>query len=582
MSTVFQSCPGCDSLILSDTNECPQCGHVLNQKQAPVAAESSPADRRKYQEMFDTCPKCGEQVRAGLVRCWSCNAFMRADVEAKYKELTERPQQIIFSDIPADQRTEYIPSRSGQVFGGYGRDVYDAEDDDSDFTLTEELQSPISFNAPPTPPPTAQLSEVPDGPDAPKSTTPEGKTGAAAPQKPAAQTSGTANASAEAQPAKKTDEGAKASSPGDAAQKSPQDVSVDELLGIAVKDQAETRRRQREKIEESRRRRILMPCSCGAWMRVSEDQAGRIVRCRKCKKPFIVPEMRKKEKASKEESQAGPKVNVTWLENVRLHVITPTEVVLKPGSLEKTFVEVDAAFHESGLHLIQYAAPAKKSLFGKGGDGPPAVEQQKQEIRDHIQKTGAISNLPYGTLLSVTPDVSSKIRLIQPVAEAHDSMFAGVPVFGEGQIVLYLPVAAEENKQSFVSLSLSVYRTFAAELQKCLGVAIPAKENGVPDVEEHDTLTCHLSEVKIPAAKNIVYYKNDPGFDVELSGYVCGTCGIAITEEARARKKLGGGSAKGLPKAKCPKCTNKFGDQQVFKVTAKKSAESDEGEAETA
>ncbi len=65
---------------------------------------------------------------------------------------------------------------------------------------------------------------------------------------------------------------------------------------------------------------------------------------------------------------------------------------------------------------------------------------------------------------------------------------------------------------------------------------------------------------------------------MELSGHICTTCGIADTEEPRAKKKLGGAAGKGIAKAKCPKCSNKFGDQKAFILT--KTPESEESEQE--
>ena len=76
-------------------------------------------------------------MRAGLVRCWSCNGFMRDDVAKKYQDLTENPQPIIFSE---GGNEGYIPARHGQSFGGYARKVYDAEYDDSEFTLDDGFE----------------------------------------------------------------------------------------------------------------------------------------------------------------------------------------------------------------------------------------------------------------------------------------------------------------------------------------------------------------------------------------------------------------------------------------------------------
>ena len=54
-------------------------------------------------------------VRAGLVRCWNCNGFMKQEIAARYADLTTNPQKIIYSTIPLEERTDYLPARSGQV-----------------------------------------------------------------------------------------------------------------------------------------------------------------------------------------------------------------------------------------------------------------------------------------------------------------------------------------------------------------------------------------------------------------------------------------------------------------------------------
>ncbi|MDG2128473.1 MAG: hypothetical protein P8K08_10815 [Fuerstiella sp.] len=571
MSTSFQSCPGCEAFILSDTKECPQCGREIDVKPAVTKETEDAVGDRKFREMFDPCPKCNEMVRYGLVRCWNCNAFMRADVEAKYNEMKAKPQAIIFSDIPADQRTEMLPSRNASDDSG-GRKMFDAEEEDeAEFTLNHlpaggdsgaEFASPASASA------TA----------APQASAPaEKKESQKAPKAPAAAESGAAAAStptdSDSAPESGTDKSAAKESED---QTSSGDINADELLGIAMQDEKDVKRRQRNKVKESHRKRILLPCSCGAWIRVREDQGGRTLRCRQCKNPFIVPEIKKKEKSPQEaRGTETQQITVGWIEDLQLHVITPTDVVLKPGSLEKTVENVDGGFHESGLHLVKYAAPAKKSMFGKAANGPPALEQQRLQIREHIQKTGAIADLPFGELQTITAEQTNRIRLIQPVSEAHESMFAGVPVFGDGRIAVYVPLELPENRQAFISMPLSVHRRFSEQVSNLFGLKIPAEDNGVPATEETDTLFCFLSEVKIEAVRNLDYYENDPGFAVELSGYICEACGAAITESSRKNKKLGGAAGKGLAKAKCPKCSNKFGNQKAYQVTRKTDSTED-------
>lgn len=557
MSTSFQTCPGCDSFILSDTFECPECGHVFDDTRAKAAAAVE--QDMKNQSMYDTCRKCGESVRSGLVRCWNCNSFMRKDVEARYQQMQASPQHIIFSDIPKDQRTELLEKRSHGT--GYISRALDAQDD-SEFEFT--------------------LRDVSDDGDFELNTgdgaTPSAAPSDVAPAKPAASQNAaqatpdsadsTADEAADAQAAESAKQAAAEE------KKAQEDLGVDDLVGIALQDQREDLRRKKQKVEEARSRRILLPCTrCGAWIRVNEDQSGHTLRCRQCKFPFVVPLLKKQKKGGpKGQQAAAPQIKVTWVNDVQLHVVLPTDVVLKPGSLQKTSEPVDAAFHESGLYLQKFAPPAKKSLFGKA-DGPPETEEQRQQVRDHIAKTGAIADLPFGELHKVAAENVGKVRLIQPVAEAHESMFAGVPVFGEGRIAVYLPLELPEQKQAFLSFTLTEYRRFSAPLQEMFGLALKAEHNGVPAAEVHDTLKCHLSEMPIQSLKDLVYYENDPGYELDVAGYICSTCGIAITEESRARKKLGGSSAKGIGKAKCPACSNKFGDRKAMKIVKSPSDE---------
>lgn len=534
MTTVFQSCPGCESFILSDTYECPECGYILDEERAQVSETQTQASVEGA-EIYDICTECGESVRTGLVRCWNCNAFMREDVAQRYAEMTAQPQAIIFSDIPIEQRTEMMPARGD---GG----VFDADDDDDGGFSLQENEFELSAGA------IAPAAEVPAQ--------------AAKPQAPAAEQPADTGQSDEQKLQKKAAE--------------PAEEQEDDLFKIAVADERETRKRKRQKLQDARRQKILLPCTCGAWIRVHTDQAGRVVKCRKCKTPVVVPELKQKKKGRKKES--APQIRISWLDDVRLHEVQPTDVVLKPGSLEKSFGVADLVFHESGLYVIRYAAPAKKSLFSRGGDGPPAVEEQRKLAAQHIKKSGAITSIPHGDLQPIPADQIEKLLLVQPVREASASMFAGVDVFGEGQIGVHLPVEGTDGEQRFLSFPISGYRKFDQLLQRQFERSLDAESNGVPKEEKYDTYKCHFSEMPVKGVRDVVYYQNDPAFELELAGHVCTTCNAAVTEEARAKKKLGGGAGKGLAKAKCPKCSNKFGDKKAWNIAKAPDAHIEEEE----
>jgi DNA-directed RNA polymerase subunit M/transcription elongation factor TFIIS len=575
MSNSIRTCPGCDSLILSDTYECPECGHVFDSGKADVSKEGAKKEQRKHTELHDPCPTCGEMVRSGLVRCWKCNSFMRKDVAEKYKSLTSNPQPIIFSDIPADQRTEFIPPRTENRTGGYGRHVFDAEDDSEnavEFTLkgaspeapaaaakSSGKDTDFELNVPTEGKPAAEART--DGPDQPKTET----AGESKPETAAADAGDGKSSAADSKPA------------------SPGDIGIDDLVGIAMKEQRETRQRRRDRLADAKRKRVLIPCACGAWVRVHEDQSGRVVRCRQCKRPMTVPEIRKKDKAAEAtEKQVVASIDVDWIEGIHLHVVKPTDLVLKPGSLEKSFDEVDLGFAESGVHLVKLAAAAKKKgLFGGGKKSADAERaEMRQQVRDHVAKTGGFADLPAGEVKSIDREKVDSIRIVQPVAQAHESMFAGVPVFGEGRIAVYLPLDPGDDLQAFCSFPLSEFRKVAAQLKKSYSVELPAAENGIPVTEEAESLSCFYTQTRVEALKNLVFYENDPGFELELSGHRCAACGIAVTEEARAKNKLGGANGKSLAKAKCPKCSSKFGSDPLYKLVSKPKTEDAASESE--
>lgn len=551
MSEHFLTCPGCQSLILSDTAVCPECGHTFRADAAPVPQE---ANIEHGATMHQECPKCGDQVPAGLVRCWTCNAFMREDVAERYKSLVDNPQKIIFSDVPPSDRTETIPPRATR--GGYAR-VLDVDEED-EFTLQGEEAGPDEFElGAPAPAPAAAAP------------TPEAEAKAAEPtdDQQASTPGDTApSPSADSAPdANKSDSEDKPAEPGE--------VSDDDLLNIAITQEKEAGVRRRQRRAAMQRKRILIPCpSCGVWLRVREEQAGRSVRCRSCQTAVPVPAIKKKEKKAVEEK--APELQLEWVEDIHVHVVVPTDITLKPGSLKDNYQVADATVLEDALHLVVMGdPPKKKSLFSRGD----AVDlpQKRSENREQIKSTRQFTDLPHGECHSVTDASLKAIRLVQPVRQAHESMFAGVPVFGEGRIVVYLPVKLEEDRQLYCSMPLTLWRRFTRQLQT-VGIALPASENGVPDREIHVAPQCHYTQAKVESIREREYYENDPEYELELSGYRCGSCGIAVSESARAKNKLGGAAGKGIAKAKCPGCSSKFGNEPLYRISKAPAAPEEE------
>ncbi len=545
-------------MILSDTDECPQCGHTFYQRRGTDAQPTSPQVRRGTTEVRVGCPHCGEMVRAGLVRCWNCNGFMKEEIAARYADLTTNPQKIIYSMIPLEERTDYLPAR-----------VATASDDSDGFTLADDVladSAPGGGFALPAATTNAPVADLSSSPDRPQSTTPRGKGVIADALEAEASLADKAAASGDksATAAEKAAEGASAKSGGG---------GTDDLFSIAMQEQRDDRRRRSERLAERAKRQMLLPCKCGAWVRVTDDMAGKVVRCRQCRQPVQVPEIRRRVTEKKEESTA-PKLDVTWVNDVWFHVLTPTSVVLKPGSAAAQHTEADIAITDTGVHIIAFESgeKKKKSLLGFGSsDRKQDRTAHRKQVRDEIAAKGSLSGLTGCDVRSISVDDVRSLKLVQPIVKVQESMFAGVPIFGEGRIAVFLPIAREQGQQAYCSCTISGWRLLAARLKELFSLELPTAENGVPEAEKSDTYSCFVNQSKVESIRNLVYYQQDPGFELELSGFRCTACGAVVSEEGRKKNKLGGANGSGIAKAKCPKCSGKMGEDKLFRL--KKSPE---------
>lgn len=563
MSTVIRSCPGCKSLILSDTDQCPECGHVFHERKKSATSTTVEGSSLRSATLLDPCPHCGEMVRTGLVRCWSCNGFMREDIAARYRKMTANPQQIIYSTIPAHQRTDYLPARDADNKNAVLK-AYDSEG----FVLSGSSDSPNSkpahedgfelgsgttkskpalqpaASAPKTDSTRATMQV--DGPDKPKETTPGGAAANEAP----APADGTGTPATEAP--SKTGRGTKG--------------GEDDLLSIAMQDEREVKKRRSDKLAERKQKQMLVPCACGAWIRVHESQAGKTVRCRKCKQPVVVPQIRRKAEKKKAEKSAAASIDVTWIEGVRFVRLAPTSIVLKPGSVADKFIEADLAITDSQIVVVAFSGGDKKKrgLLSKA----PKVDraEQRKQLREQISKSGNFTGLTDVEVHTIAASHIPEIRLVQPILKASESMFAGVPVFGDGRIAVFLPISLDNSEQAYCSQTLTAFRTLSDLLKKKFNVELPAAENGVPASEKVDNLSCFINQSRVESLRDVIYYEQDPAFELELSGFRCKACTAVISEEGRLKNKLGGANGKAIAKAKCPKCSGKMGEERLYRI----------------
>lgn len=564
MSVSIRSCPGCDSLILADTFQCPDCGHVFDEEKASALAD---AGGLATAEMEEPCPDCGHSVRAGLVRCPECSRFMRDDIAKKYDDLQAKPQKIIYSD-PVD-REDYLPPRtSGAPHPGVVMDAADSEDGfelgTGAETIPDSSDSEDGFHLGagasnmPGAPVSSDSSESTDAATADALTVDDPRNTSGG------ETSAEATVSEEPKDATKSAEDSAAASGTPA----PTNLDVDELLNIAKQDERDTSRRRSQRRRKDKANRVLIPCSCGAWMRVREHQMGKSVRCRKCGRMLPVPQLLKKKTG---EAEKKKDVKLPWMKDVDYVTVDPGNLRLKAGSVSSNAVPVDVILSDDGIAICTLISKGKAGLFGsKGKDS--AADEKRAGIEAFLQNGGSISGAPSEKTVFVPADKISELLVAQPVKQAHESMFAGVPVFGEGRIAIRIPSSGKGTDQEFLSMGLTDFRFFAGQIERLFGVKDFGMDQGVPQDDKRSAFKCHYTGLILNALTDTEYLATDRHVEMQLIGRKCGACDIAVSEETRKKQKIGGASGRGLSRAKCPKCNGKFGNNSLFSFELKDSA----------
>lgn len=571
MTVSIVTCPGCHALVLSDTAQCPTCRHVFDAERAAHAAEPMRPTGSEHEE---PCPNCGDMVRKGLVRCFNCGHFMRKEIARLYKQMQATESPVIYS--PMDEPEP----------GSAAAAETEVATSDDDFELAPEFSLvPAAAAAPPAaadePAETYSLAEPAPSPAEPQPAAAESPAPSESPAEP------------DAAPKPRRPEAAEAAG-GEAHSVA---TAGDALLNIAMQEeQEETERRKNPR----RRRRaagpitgdsVLVHCTCGARIRVSERHRGLLGHCPKCKTPFIVPpksayEAQAKAIAESGQTDATPADAVqetgpfrTWLEDVAVHTVNPTKLRIKPGSLKGDFQAMDLGFSPEGLLLVTLT---KKSagLFGVGGSDK-TKEPTRQTVREHLRVGGKPEDTPAPAKRYFEAETLKTVAVVQPMPYIHESMFGGVPVFGEGRIAVRLPKTDQTTPELlFASFELSGFRAFAAAMQEFYGMSNLGAEQGVPLDDELTEAACHYSDEKLRILDKVEFYQADPKYKVKLIGRRCQGCGLVVSEDSRKKEKIGGANGKAIAKAKCPKCGQPFGDISLY--TLDQPAEQPKEEAATA
>lgn len=498
------------------------------------------------------CPDCGEMVRPNSVRCWNCGGFMRKDMAVKFQQMQMNPKPMGHLEVP-------------QMDTG---NLALAGDDDDDFELSVPMNQSVAFTIPPltpvsTAPPAGQVRIEPpkDTSDIPTLASPLG----GAVIEPLSPISSL------------TPEGSK---PAKSERPKTED---DALLDLVTQDIHETaaRRKKRNTMVGGVRTAsggFIIYCPYGCRFEVKDSNRGMSGKCPRCKAPFIVPIDPPDYSASKKAATSAGVATADaasakpsdaagayagWMKDLHLHSVSPDKLKLKADSLLKEFTEYDVAFSSEGLLLVNVAKKGG-GLFG-GGD------KKKQEARDAMLqalKDGKpVTELVVADKQLFTAEQVRQLRVVQPVANRGESMFAGIPVFGSGRIAVHLPYTddATHALPQYLSFSLSEFRTFAKALE-AFGLENFGGESGAPVTDSYDVAECHITKAPIRILRNLDYYKADPTFKLIKAGFKCGACSLTVSEAGRAKDNLGGKDGKAIAKQKCPKCQQKMGDNPLMSL----------------
>jgi len=582
MAIQIINCPSCDTFLLDDTAECPECGHVVNESRAiETQRRSLPTDAAVDGDM-EACPKCGETCRQGLVRCWSCGSFLRAEIEESYRRRKEvapaEPlpvfdMEVIEESMVTEHDTlqrrhlstpESLISAAPIAFEEHEGDddfelssnvqMSDAEDDSFDLAETVQLRSEGN-EADSAAEPTFRLQSVLESP-APIPLEPSVPVPAAAeelesiPSMP--ESAAAVDTSAGTSPASQLD-------------------PEEELLKIAAAEEAEIARARKA---VSTKQTLIVYCPQGHRVRVREKFRGKTGKCPKCEAAFVVPLKPKPNPKKKTDSDmpvvaetaaaptAAPDRYTMWLADVRLHTVIPEKLKLKAGSLLNDYVSVDVGVAADGLLLVTLVGAA--GMFGSNLKKKPAI---RAAMVEHLaQPDATLDGLTVATKRQFSSESLAQLAMVQPAPAGTESLFGNIPVFGAGRIAVRLPKLAEDKHTQYLSFALSEFRNLTRALQATCGLAALEANTDIPIIEQYESAKCHYSEAPVRDLLRIEYYRADPTFKLEIGGWKCVGCGLVVSEEARKKEKLGGLNGKGLAKAKCPKCTQKFGSNALVQL----------------
>ena len=574
MSIQIVGCPSCNSFLLEDACECPVCGHVFDVNRAAITqSRPLPTDLMVNSDM-DACPNCGENCRTGLVRCWNCSVFLKPEIAASYQRIREQasPETIEVFDLEIIEAStvthdDLIRRRSRATPESFiatvpvaieeyvdfelADDVQLTAFDDDDFELSDGIFLPME-DVRQDLPVGAEMLQIEHG-----------FVDDIASDAGLVVVETLSDGLATASPANQL-ETAMALNSEETASSQPELVIQDQLMTNAVIEEAEIARIRKTAASKNT---FVIFCPQGHRIRVKEKSRGQTGKCPKCESVFVVPLIQKPDPQKQTDfemsgNNQGSSRYSQWLTDIHLHTVVPEKLKLKADSLLNEFQPVDIGF--SAIDVLMATLLPPLGLFGGAQKKRPLA---RASMLEHLSpKEALIEGLSVAAKRTFGIQTFAQLSVVQPMPPEVETMFGGIPIFGVGRIAFRVPKLPEDKYTQYLSFSLSEFRAFLNAMQTVCGINSIGENTEIPIVDQYETYKCHVSQVSIRNLRHVDYYRRDPSFKLEVKGWKCSACGIAISEEGRIKVKLGGLKGKSLAKTKCPKCTKKFGNQALVVV----------------
>ncbi len=597
MEVLIKECPACGAVVMGDESVCSGCG-----KQLPAIEPRQNSTRSATAPAEASCPRCGMNVPRGVLRCRDCGTYMSPEVEAAamaqqanriftpggssgglvgggagfgstsyFQTRPANPATSSFAEVADDAdfdlepEVDLIDANMRDLDEGQVRNRRSAESSDEDDFELGDGTGAVGYGA------TNEPSQAPAEPVVAPTQT------ASAPVESAAvETSPTDVPSAQSNVAPLPEVPHSVETGGDILL----DAALAEQREAAKRAKSGRRRHRRTAVTAASGDHFLVYCPMGHRIQVHEKHRGRTGRCPNCKALFFVPlpttiqtlgeagGQTSSVPGANDSAQSAGGVPVSvgyskWITDVHLHRLNPSKLKLKPGSLEADYDTGDLGACPE--HLLLAVVFSGSGPF-RARQEPKKKPATRQAMLEHLKSNKPLAELPVPRFFPLTPDLLTQLKIIQPSVPGEESLFADVPVFGEGRIAIRVPAADSPADRAYLSFTLTQFRQLSQTLAEVFGLADYGSGTSIPLADEFAESACHYSEAVIRslAAERLSFYRADSAIKLVVVGRRCEKCGLTISEDSRKKEKIGGKTDASIAKSLCPKCKAKFGNMTLY------------------